>query len=198
MSHTKLAAMFRYLYSALILAVTKPACDYIIRMLTKSTDAKIDGATAELVEHLRKLLADEGFDALREEVHQLVLKNSNDVQAAETRMLIANCHDEITKSRNRKLSPVKGTSSELIKIVNQQKMMIEEISEVRKLVVDKCGSEVTVFDSAELEKIQSDVVELHKLVEACQKDIVKSRIAAHDDAMSLHNEHVQMHKAIRT
>ena len=47
--------MFRYVYSVLLLAVTKPACDHIIRMITKNTDAKVEDSTTSINFQLQKL-----------------------------------------------------------------------------------------------------------------------------------------------
>ena len=41
--------MLRCVYSALLLAVAKPACDYVIRLINKNTDARIGDATAEIL-----------------------------------------------------------------------------------------------------------------------------------------------------
>ncbi len=40
--------MFGYVYSVLLLAVTKPACDHVIRMITKNHDASASAINCQL------------------------------------------------------------------------------------------------------------------------------------------------------
>ena len=171
--------MLRYVYSALLLAVAKPACDYVIRLINKNTDARIGDATAEILNQLKRR-----FEELQKE---LVSENNNgEAQIAEARRLIAACSDEISRSRKR-LSPVKVRDASEIRKIQQ------DIADVRKLVLENC----TVLDSSEMQKVQDDVARLQKMVETCKEEIVKSRAAAHNDAKSLHDEHVQIYKALK-
>lgn len=174
--------MLRYVYSALLLAVAKPACDYVINLINKNTNARIDDATTEILNQLKRR-----FEELQKEVRELVSENSNgEAQIAEARRLIAACNDEISRSRKR-LSPVKVRDASEIRKIQQ------DIADVRKLVLENC----TVLDSSDMQKVQDDVACLQKMVETCKDEIVKSRTAAHDDAKSLHDEHVQIYKALK-
>jgi chromosome segregation ATPase len=174
--------MLRYVYSALLLAVAKPACDYVIKLINKNTNARIDDATTEILNQLKRR-----FEELQKEVRELVSENNNgEAQIAEARRLIAACNDEISRSRKR-LSPVKVRDTSEIRKIQQ------DIADVRKLVLENC----TVLDSSDMQKVQDDVSCLQKMVETCKEEIVKSRTAAHDDAKSLHDEHVQIYKALK-
>lgn len=224
--------MFKYVYSALLLVLTKPACDYVIRMVAKNTDAKVDNAKAALAEQLHKLLAKqiaaEGeleariilvVEGVREAIcniadcvhkdREAASKNATkfeefcETQIVEMHRLVSACQEEVAKNRAKKMSPIKNrdalSASELHKIQ-------KDVVEVRRLVLENCtgNNEVTVLDSSELQKIQEDVqsamsqiAELQKLVAVCQHEIVKSRNAAHEDALSLHEEHVQIHRSMK-
>ncbi len=110
--------MLRYVYSALLLAVAKPACDYVIRLINKNTDARIGDATAEILNQLKRR-----FEELQKE---LVSENNNgEAQIAEARRLIAACSDEISRSRKR-LSPVKVRDASEIRKIQQ------DIADVRR------------------------------------------------------------------
>ena len=174
--------MLRYVYSAVLLAVAKPACDYVIRLINKNTDARVDDATTKLLDQLKRR-----FDKLQKDVRELVSENNNgEKQIEEARRLITACSDEISRSRKR-LSPVKVRDASEIRKIQQ------DIADVRKLVLENC----TVLDSSEMQKVQDDVACLQKMVETCKEEIVKSRTAAHEDAKSLHDENVQIYKALK-
>lgn len=120
--------MFRYVYSVLLLAFTKPACDHIIRMITKNTssgsvkaaalqDAKVEGSTASINFQLQKL------------------------------------------------------TTELIKQGKSPEDAVAMLKDASRALRD-------------------DIAELRKLV-------LESRGVAHDDALSLHEENVQIYTAMK-
>ncbi len=181
--------MLRYVYSALLVAIAKPACDYVIRMISKNInqshddlDEKIDSATAVILKQLETR-----FEELQSEVRELVVQNiDGEANIVEVRRLIVACQDEIVRSRKR-LSPVKTReASELARIQ-------KDIADVRKLVLENC----TVLDNAELQKVQDEVSHLQKMLTSCKDEVIKSRTAAHDDVLSLHDENVQIYKALK-
>ncbi len=125
--------MFRYIYSVLLLAVTKPACDHIIRMITKNTDAKVEDSTSVILNKITTELARQG----------------------KTPEEIKNILDILTKK-------------------------LEEGA----LSTDKLCKQVVL----EIHSLHEKIAEVHKLV-------LDNRTAAHQDALSLHNEHVQMYRS---
>lgn len=133
--------MFGYM---LLLAITKPACDHIIRMKTKNTDAK----TAQLCPST--------FPA-RVEDSTLVILN------------------KITTELTRQ-----GKTEEIKSILDSLTERLEE----NILSTDQFCKQVVL----EIHSLHEEIAEVHKLV-------LENRTAAHQDALSLHNEHVQMYRS---
>ena len=126
--------MFRYVYSVLLLAITKPACDHIIRIITKNTDSKVEDSTLTITAQLQKLCA------------ELQTRNAEDRCAGKT--------------------------------PDEQSDLVDELA--KKIADTKLGMDIS--------GLQEDIAELRKMV-------LESRAAAHKDALSLHDEHVQIYKA---
>ena len=170
-------------YSVLLLAAAKPACDYIVKIVAKNTDDKINQIINVLSETVtRKEILDE--------IERLVLKNNMS-------------RDEV----------LIGFADMLSKQVSRTNELSHKIAELRKQTSPSKSN-------SELQKIHKEVVGIRKLVledrtnfheptksniaqviDDCKSGFAEvnhraqeNRIVAHNDALSLHAEHVQMYR----
>ena len=176
--------MFRYVYSALLLVVTKPICDHIIRMIAKNTETTVDESTALLTAQLQKLKAQ-------------LANMSHDETIAELNKL----SNTIDKQLSNEMSELRKDVTELRKLVISMRLYEESSNR-------NATKKSPVKNREDLQKIYKDVIEVRKLVTeknaemqklmtTCQDEIIKNRDLAHKDAISLHEEHVQMYNTKR-
>ena len=180
-------------YSVLLLAAAKPACDYIVKIVAKNTNDKIDQVTTilqttrtDMLDEIERLVLtlNEG-NMSRDEVlsglADLLSKQVN--RTNELGRDIADLKRQKKQMSPSKLSKNNGSSGELQKIH-------KELAEVRRIVLE----DRTNFH----EHAKSNITQV---IDNCQSGfaevrdvLLKNRAAAHNDALSLHTEHMQLYK----
>lgn len=180
-------------YSVLLLAAAKPACDYIVKIVAKNTNDKIDQVTTILQTTRTDML---------DEIERLVVTLN-----------------EGNMSRDEVLS---GLADLLSKQVNRTNELGRDIADLKRQKKHMSPSKLSKNDSSsgELQKIHKELAEVKRIVledrtnfhepaksnitqviDDCKSGfadvhdvLLKNRAAAHNDALSLHTEHVQLYK----
>ena len=195
-------------YSVLLLAAAKPACDYIVKIVAKNTDEKIDQVTTvmqttrvDMLNEIERLvlMLNEG-NMSRDEVLGGLADLLNK-QVSRTNELSRDIAD--IKKYKKQMSPSKskttdgrlcmsafGPSGELQKIHEQTQSLCLSVAEVKKLVLE----DRTNFHEPTRSSVEQIIGDCKSGFAGVNDMMVENRTLAHNDALSLHAEHVQMYK----
>lgn len=194
-------------YSVLLLAAAKPACDYIVKIVAKNTDDKINQMTTilettrmDMLSEIEKLVYTLNKGNVSRDDVLSSLADLLDKQVSKTNELGRDIAD-LKKHKKQMSSPNKSkgnvqysaTCSELQKI-NE---LCVSVAEVKKLVLE----DRTNFHESAKSNIENNTKCISQMIDDCKsgfagvKDVMlENRTSAHNDALSLHAEHVQMYK----
>lgn len=180
-------------YSVLLLAAAKPACDYIVKIVAKNTNDKIDQMTTilqttrtDMLDEIERLVVtlNEGNMSRGEVLSALAdLQNKQVNRTSELGRDIADLKRQKKQMSPSKLRNNESSSGELQKIH-------KELAEVKRIVLE----DRTNFHEPAKSNI-TQVIDNCKFGFADVHDVLlKNCAAAHNDALSLHTEHVQLYK----
>lgn len=180
-------------YSVLLLAAAKPACDYIVKIVAKNTDDKIDQMTTilqttrtDMLDEIERLVVtlNEG-NMSRDEVLS-ALADLQNKQVNRTNELGRDIAD--LKKQKKQMSPSKLRNNDSLS--GELQKIHKELAEVKRIVLEDrtnfhepAKSNITQV----IDDCKSGFADVHDV-------LLKNCAAAHNDALSLHTEHVQLYK----